>query len=301
LHPQTLTTNGIGIISSSSPISPAHPFVDYINQAKAKGGYAKKTIYDNTSLSRKTIHEFKSEAQLEGVGTWEREYLCELIIDENKAIVPEFFKNKQAIVKESIQRPTHFDVYEAADLGVVHNTHVLFAYWDFERAKVVVEDELVFNRKTTKFLADGIKQKEIDLGYKQIHKRVSDTDQQVIIDLNEEHGLNFIGTLKDNLIAQVNAIRLAFNRGEIEISDKCQVLIRDLEGGIWNKQKTKFEEIDDGSHCDGIAALVYLYRNIEKSKNPFPVVYDKDWHYNHTLEDNQEKEVFAQAFRRSNR
>lgn len=297
LHPQTLTTNGIGIISSSSPISPAHPFTSYINKAKKVGAYFKKTIYDNKSLSDKTIEEFKVEAETEGKGTWEREYLCELIIDENKAIVPEFYKNKSNIVKKEIERPRYFDAYESADLGVVHNTHVLFAYWDFLRAKLVIDDELVFNRKTTKFLADGIKQKETELGFHQVYKRLSDTDQQVIIDLNEEHGLNFIGTLKDNLLAQINSVRLAFNRGEIEINERCRILIRDLEGGIWNKNKTKFEEIDDGSHCDGIAALIYLYRNLDKSKNPYPVVLETDWHYNHIETRNKDADTLALAFK----
>lgn len=279
LHPQTLTTGGFGIISSSSPRTPAHAFVKYIRKAQEQNAYIKKTIYDNDSLTKEIIVEYAEEAGGVESTTFRREYLCELIVDETAAIVPEFYKLKPKVVVHNYTRPTHFEAYEAADLGVVHNTHVLFAYWDFLRAKLVIEDELVFNHQTTQYLADGIKRKEQELNYTNVYKRVSDTDAQVIMDLNILHDLNFIPTQKDELRAQVNAVRLAVTRGEIEIHERCKVLISDLEYGIWDDNKRKFEEKDDGSHCDGVAALIYLWRNVDKSRNPFPITLDPNMYY----------------------
>lgn len=297
LHPQTLTTGGFGIISSSSPRTPAHSFVKYIRKAQEQNEYIKKTIYDNKSLTPDLIEEYASEAGGVESTTFRREYLCELIVDETAAIVPEFYKLKDKIVVNNYTRPAHFEAYEAADLGVVHNTHVLFAYWDFLQAKLVIEDELVFNHQTTQFLADGIKQKEKELGYKNVYKRVSDTDAQVIIDLNLLHDLNFIPTQKDELRAQVNAVRLAINRGEILINERCRVLISDLEYGIWDDHKRKFEEKDDGSHCDGVAALIYLWRNVDKNRNPFPVVLDQSTHYVTMPERNNDATTLFNAFK----
>jgi hypothetical protein len=298
LHPQTLTTNGFGIISSSSPRTPAHAFCDYIRQAQERNSYIKKTIYDNKSLSELTIAEYAEETGGIESTTFRREYLCDLIVDETAAICPEFYRLKDNIVISKIERPDYYEAYESADLGVVHNTHVLFAYWDFLRSKLVVERELVFNYKTTTYLADQIKKIEQELGYKKIYKRISDTDLQIIMDLNILHKLNFIPTQKDDLRAQVNAVRVAINRSEIEIHDSCRQLISDLEFGIWDDNKKKFEEKEDGSHCDGIAALIYLYRNIDKNRNPYPIILDKDKHYVTLPVRNDDALTLSNAFRR---
>jgi hypothetical protein len=48
----------------------------------------------------------------------------------------------------------------------------------------------------------------------------------------------------------------------------------------WNKTRTAFKKLKDspsgqikGGHADALAAIIYLHRNIIKSKNPYPIGY----------------------------
>jgi hypothetical protein len=55
LLPQTLTTGGRTIISSTPPRTPAHYFTQLCNEAKSNEYYSIFTVMDNTSLDQKTI------------------------------------------------------------------------------------------------------------------------------------------------------------------------------------------------------------------------------------------------------
>jgi len=76
LLPQSLLTGGRIILSSTPPVSGAHPFMRFVEAAIAEGAYVKKTIYDNPMVSPAQLEEFKREAGGENSSTWRREYCC---------------------------------------------------------------------------------------------------------------------------------------------------------------------------------------------------------------------------------
>ncbi len=91
LVPQLINTGGKLIMASSSPLSPAHEFAEYIHQAKLGGNYSSFDIYQ-ADYPEDIIAEFCTEAGGPESTTWRREYLNELIVDTEYAIVPEFTK-----------------------------------------------------------------------------------------------------------------------------------------------------------------------------------------------------------------
>lgn len=183
--------------------------------------------------------------------------------------------------------PEYRDCYASADPGWHPDLFaVIFGYWDFRRARLCIEDEIEFSQPTTQDVADGIKRVEERLWSSHFgrmlrehrpddaepYKRVSDTEPQIIFDLTKLHGVNFVGTRKDNKEAQVNETRL-FCRGHmLAIHPRCKRLIAHLKAGIWNKTRSSYEHIAGFGHFDFIDALVYLIRNVDRQHNPYPAV-----------------------------
>jgi hypothetical protein len=272
LMPQFITTDGRLIISSSSPLSPAHDFVNYLERAEASGSLARMTIYEDSRpevIAR--IPEWQAESGGKDSTDWLREYECKIIVDQTLAIVPEFTDGDryQRLVKE-VERPPFFDSYVSMDVGFNDLTAALFGYWDFANAALVIEDELSLNRMTTEHLAAGIKAKEKAHFPKPPLVRVSDTDLIVIHDLNELHNLGFIPTAKDDKEAAVNLLRLLVAKEKLWVHPRCTGLISHLKYGVWNKARSQFDRAEGYGHFDFVDALVYLVRNLRREKNPYP-------------------------------
>lgn len=282
LMPTTLTTNGKIILASTPPKTMDHAFRGYIETASKRGSFVKKTIYDNPMLTPDVIKSYMEESGGENSTSWRREYLCELIVDENFVVIPEFTRMKERIVREW-EVPPWFDRYVAMDIGVTDFTVVLFAYYDFKSAKLIIEDEFVLNSQkwNTEILAKGIKDTEAKYYTNKLtgevkapYKRVSDTNLTVLNDLYQLHRLQFNKTAKDDADAALSNMRVMIGQGRIVINPRCVTLINHLEFAIWDKNKTKIIRSSDHGHYDGVDALKYLVRNVDWNKNPYPAHYD---------------------------
>lgn len=270
--PMVIANHGYMLFGSSAPSSPGHESLSIIQECEAEGTLVKRTIYDCPRWTERQIEQFKREAGGEETTTFRREYLCELVADSERAILPAATAKKmEAIVKTPEPLTYTPDRYVALDIGYRDLTVALFAYWDYLRGKLVIEDELVLkeNTATTDNIAKGIREKEQQLwGGSKPYKRVSDTDPRLIADLRKLSGIEFVATKKDNLMAQVNNANIMILNEQIEIHPRCKVLPTHMKYGLWNKQFTMFERSDALGHCDAVAALVYLIRNITKNHNP---------------------------------
>lgn len=284
LVPTTTMTGGKIIMASTPPKSLDHPFIGFMRKAAFNGSYIKRTIYDNPRLSKEAIDKLAEAAGgYDSVG-FRREYLVELITSDDDAIIPEFSKVKADTIKYW-EKPPHFDTYVSLDIGGKDLTFAIFAYYDFQNAKIVIEDEVVIERRdmVSDYLAAQIKLKEnerfinLDSGEIVTPKRVADNNNVVLLnDLQRKHGLMFVPTLKDDFDAALNNTRLLIKNKKVIINPRCKNLISHLESGIWNKSKTSFARSSEHGHFDGIAALIYLLRNINFDKNPFPADFAGD-------------------------
>ena len=294
LMPQLLTTGGNMVMSGTPPRSPAHKFAVYAAQARAAGNYSEFNIHQ-AGYSPQVIGKFKKEAGGENSTTWKREYMCQFVVDEETAIVPEW---KDEYAKE-VNRDAHlfqfFHLYEAMDVGGRDKNATLFAYYDFPNARLIVEDEVVLagESMTTGNIARTIKVKERELWPERIpkgqpettpeeavgipmHRRVADNNNVILLrDLGREHGLHFMPTSKDDLIAMVNQVRMWVQAGRLIVHPRCQQLIGCLKFGIWTANRDKFDKSAAFGHFDALAALVYLIRNCDTFTNPIPITHDR--------------------------
>lgn len=276
--------DGMIILASTPPKSPAHRFVEYITEAESSslGNYAHKTIYDNSQIDNKTILEYAKESGcvvkngiiVRKTTTFRREYLAEVVTEETFAICPEFNQDTEKSIVKVSPRPPYFDAYVSLDSALIDLSACLFGYWDFVRGKLVIENEVVMNYKdgmNTEMLAGEIRSCELFLwSGKKPYMRVMDPDPILSQDLSTIHGLHFTSTQKDDKEAAVNAMRLMIHAEKIEIHPRCKVTIAHLKYGIWDKTKRKFERSGEFGHFDAIDALVYMVRNLVRGRNPYP-------------------------------
>ena len=297
LRPTLLTTGGKIIMISTPSKSSDHEFIQkYVLPLKTAGLLLILNIYDNPMLSAEVIEELKEDYPTgENDPHYRREYLCEIIRDKDSVVIPEFTPEKEMELVKEMERPPYYDAYTSGDVGFRHLTVYLFAYWDFKKATLVIEDELVMNgpEMTTEKLAERIKEKEKSTfkitnddgstADHPIYMRVMDNNLIMMNDLNKLHGLPFLATEKDNKEAQINNVRMMISNNQIVINPRCKHLIYHVKGASWkegNSVNRIFSELSDtpdhsirGGHADALDALIYLVRNIVRSKNPYP----KNW------------------------
>ena len=272
LMPQLLSANGKLIMASSSPLTPAHEFVEYINAAKLDDSYSSFDIFKG-GYNKDLLLEFCIEAGGKSSTTWRREYLNEVIVDESLAIIPDWKPEYVVDVKHDAFY-NFYHKYCAADWGVRDKTALLWAYYDFRRGKLVVEAEYTCSGtdSTTRNISETIKATEKRLAYGKIHRRPADNNELILLqDLATEFDLHFFPTTKDTLSAMVNEARLWVDSGRVEISKACPELISCLQFAVYADGKRKeFGRSKSLGHYDALAAFIYLIRNIDQHTNPIP-------------------------------
>lgn len=290
LNPQLKTTGGWNLGAGTPPKSTGSEAAQIVQQAEKVGkGYDHCTTFDCPRFSPEEHRAYmQADADLLGMtveeyqltADYRREWLAIIETDPEFAIIPECTPErmegkdgKPALVREMPDVPMFRDRYVGMDLGFApHFTHDLFAYWDFGRQVLVIEDEFQMRRLNDTALAELVKEKEKELwGEHQPFLRVSDNNWPMTIsELAVVHGLVFMPTMKDELHAAIVNVRRWCRQGKIAIHPRCKELIAQLKAGVWNKQRTEFAEVKGFGHFDALAALVYLVRNVIPNQSRVP-------------------------------
>lgn len=170
-----------------------------------------------------------------------------------------------------------YDHYVAIDLGVVDKTAILFGTYYFPRAKLIIEDEVIFqgNHMTSLAIADAIRSTEERLWGEPSRQpfRVSDWNNPLLLqDLSMLHGIYVVNAQKDTVEAMVNQARVFIGAGRLGIKRHCSETLGNLNLGKWNDKKIKpdFQRSVSYGHLDALAALLIMIRNIDQQSNPIP-------------------------------
>lgn len=291
LMPTTLLTKGKILLSSTTPPDPNHDFITYMKDAEPKGNLIKKTIVDAMAdnmgfpgalITPEIVEQIVSSTPGgRESDSFRTEFMCQLIYNSDSAVVPEFTPEVEEDVVKMWRRPPFCDQYVAMDIGFVDMTAVLFGYYDFPNAVLVIEDEILLKGKdvTAARVSELVSEKEKQLWTSTVtgefnppYKRVSDNNLIFLNDLNLTHGLWFLPTEKHDKNSYINKMRTMVSERRIIINPKCHFLIADLKNAMWDKTKKDFKR-GHGTHSDALAALAYLVRNLDENRNPFPANY----------------------------
>jgi hypothetical protein len=278
LFPKLNSTKGKMLLCSTLPKSAAHEYWEIVKKAEYDGTLLKKDIFDCPRYTKEEIDSFAEEVGGYDSVDFQREYKCMMITDQESAVFPEATEEKVNAITIEHKRPAFYDSYAAMDIGFRDYTAVLFGYYDFLKAKVVIEDEILLkgSKVTTNALAMLIKQKEAELYHsKPIYLRVSDNNNPIFLnDLAQEpHKLYFMPTLKDDKDSAISKVRLLIQQEKIIINPRCKTLINHIKYATWNTKRSGFDRDLQNGHFDAADALIYFIRNINMQKNPYPNTY----------------------------
>jgi DNA-binding transcriptional regulator WhiA len=283
LLPTTLITRGKIILASTPPSESEHDFLKFIEEAELKGSLVKKTVYDNPRITKDQLDELINELGGLQTDAAKRELLCEIIKDGSTSVIPEATDELYKEIVMEWPRPPFFDSYVAMDLGFHDLTAVLFGYYDFKSARLIVERELILNGQDLHLdkLTESIKSIESELWtnpltqeVKSPLKRVSDIDYIVFNEIKRISGgaVTFEAAKKDNNEAAINSLRAMLAKRQIIIHPRCTTLLRHLKNVRWKSvnNKEKFARSPDDGHYDAVDALKYMIRALNVTKNPYP-------------------------------
>lgn len=293
LIPTTTLTKGKIVLSSTTPPDPSHEFIKQMVAAERNDTLIRKTIWDavNDNLSepvprhtRESTEEIIQSYAAEGgenSQAFRTEFLCEIIYDSTDSVLPEFTKENQLDSIVTWPRPAFFDAYDAMDVGFKDLTVILFGFYDFHNGVLAIEDELIYEGHKVKasIIGPEILEKEKKLWKNTItgevqkpYKRISDNNLIFLNDLGD-YNCYFSATEKHNKDSFVNKMRTWIASGKIKINPRCKTLISHMQHATWNKERTDFKQSADKGHYDAVAALMYLVRNIDENRNPYPKGY----------------------------
>lgn len=292
LLPALFDSKGYLILTTTPPDEVDHPW-DAIWDAAEAGGYGAAYDIWDTHYPREQIEEWARTYALRAglykpgmdVGEWtklgmatigfRREMLCERVVDAERLILPEW-KPEYAMEWRDKKFFQFWHKYESLDsgAGIMDFTVTLLAHYDWLKGWLVIEDEvgpLKGEEVRTDFLANGIRAAEIARGYRELHRRVGDNNNKILLqDLAGIHKLPFMPARKDDLIAMVNQARLWISAGRVRVHPRCKYLLGCLKNGTWNKQRDDWSHTMTWGHFDALAALIYLIRSVDVVSNPIP-------------------------------
>jgi hypothetical protein len=259
-------------------LSTEHEFKDIYESNQLKGDAIRKTIMDNTSVSAQTRDEFIAESGGYESTETRREYFCEWVTDSEYAVIPEW---REHFIEETERTEYYqfYDVYCSMDIGGRDKTAIVWGYYDFKRARLIIEHEAILTGQDTtpSKIADAVREIE-NLYYpgKRI-KRWADNNNVILLqDLSLTHKINFNPTGKDLKLAMVADARTMIGAERVILHPRVIEVAGCLRSAIWDKTKTTFMRSGLYGHFDALDALIYLIRNLDEVTNPIPYLYNVD-------------------------
>jgi hypothetical protein len=241
------------IVISTPPESPEHYFVEMIRRAQVQsnGYYLCLTIDDISDLDPSERKRLLDEVGGEQSTTAQREFFCRIIIDADRAIAPSFQPRHVAkLTTDHIKWGLFGDSGGVRDLTVF-----LEAGYSHDLGKVIMRDELWFPKGTpTSVIVQSVKER-----WPNHLTLILDAAGQLLIDY-ASLGLPAALPQKDDFGAGLLLLNNAFHNDRAVIDPSCALLVRTVEGGMLNKQRSDYERTESLGHCDAAAAAIYALR-----------------------------------------
>lgn len=279
-----LPRNGNMLLLSTPPVTPDHAFKQYCDEAKLEGAYSQFTIRDS-HYTLEQQDKFIKAVGGEKSAKARREYFCEFVIDTDFQIIPEW-NDKYVQPAKRDKNWKYWFKYLSLDPGWTDFSVCIFGWYNWSTKTLIIAGEIMLKspEQTTDLLAQTIiaKEKELFEGA-EVKKRISDNNAPSLLrDFTLRHKLYFSPVESKTLLeVMVSDVREVVKDGRLLVDPSCLQLLGCLRNGVFTKTKAgnrgkEFARSKAYGHYDGLAALIYLIRELDQVTNPLPPVADRD-------------------------
>ncbi len=265
------------------PKIPDHPFIlDTLPRAEMNGALQIYTIEDNKALTPEQYEACVRRAGGRDTDDFKREYLCMLIRDRNKVVIPDF-DEKVHVRDFDVPLATNFEIF--VDWGGVRDlTVALLTGFDFYNAVDLYIDEMVWKANTpTETIVKDLMRWQTAHSIQNIY---CDAPGQLLVDLRETHKMTTQLPIKGDWEAGVNQLAVRYAQKKLLMHSRCKLLIQTCRSGTFNDRKTDFERTSTLGHCDAIAAQMYANRGMNR-ESPYPA---QVWSHDHMFQRPREEQ-----------
>jgi hypothetical protein len=291
-YPQGTLTGAKRIFSCTPPDDISSYYIQEIHpRLSVKNKLITLTIYENPLLTAERITQIEDDMGGKDSPEFRRQYLCELIPNNESRIVPEFNEDKHVYtiekdkcVEYGEQRiPQLYQYFICADTATDDNTAILVGYFDHHNQKLVIEEEYVKNNINLTEIAieiNRLKDKYLPYCFD------GDKNLKIIIDgfslerkeYREMHGIQHSYPIKGKVEENIAHLRSGFVNEKIEINDKCERLKWELKNCVWKKTlpgvTKQIDRNERQKHGDAIMALTYIFRAVNWRFRPEGIEYN---------------------------
>lgn len=276
IGPQLLRSGGRLVHVTSPSREPDHYIhSETLPKCELNHSIHRYSVYDNPQLSDEQIN--KAIELCGGTDTiaWRREYLAEIVRDDQVVCIPEFNFNSHVSDFSYFEYANFLTTIDAG--GVRDKTVALLLSYDLRDSIIRVHSERVFSANTSSdIIIESVRNMEDGIN---VHQRFADAPGQLLIDWSSKHNYQTTLPYKDDWEAGLNALRLLFRQNKILISKQCPFLSATLHSATFNKNKTDFERTEVLGHMDALAALMYGVRMIDRVTNRHPMpIYSQEYY-----------------------
>lgn len=283
VFPSLFSTDGYMLISSTPADTRSHPLFTYRQQAEVEGWIIKITMdqasqMDPDIYSRDRIDEWKKDTlkAIDGLEIWQREYDCKWVINRRKLAVPEWDSSTMVMSPSPDPYYQFYHHYHGIDWGYKDFTAIIFATYNFRKARLEVERELTYagSEVRSDLLSErmNIQTHHLWGNDAKLWRQVSDCADPVLInEINKYKGMSFVPVEKAHTLeAMLNEFRVLVAQGKVVVNPSCQMTIHCLETAVWTDRRDKLDQDIYAHHFDHLMALVYLTRVLDMNTNPIP-------------------------------
>lgn len=258
LTPQLLHTQGRKVHLTTPPLFMDHPIVtEVVPNTKKNNVFFKFTIFDNPMLKKEQIEDAVRESGGEDTPAFRRNYLCEVVKDEESLIAGQFSEEEHVFRGKPLY-------YEGQSLSVVGDwggiqdktvilicskhkgilfIHKEFAYEANCESRTVFFDLARFEKTSGALLRQ--------------QPYVIDGPASLLMDFYNHYQIVINSPLRKRFEDAVSLLRQKLYESSIRIHESCSLLIETLKYGALNNKKNDFVRHTKYGHCDAIAALCY--------------------------------------------
>ena len=266
LTPQLLHTRGRKIHLTTPPTQLDHPLITKTMPAtKEKLAFFHYTVFQNPLLTDEQIEDAVRESGGAQTAAFKRNYLCELVKDEESLVVPQFDPLIHVYEEEMLYPGQELTI--VGDLGGVRDKTAIF-FCSKHNSILYVHAELTYPALTESkrmFLDIHSKAKELGVMLDKIF--YIDAPHAMTIDFwhNFKQVVNVPKKLRFD--EMISTLRQVFYRQEIQIHKSCTFLIQSLTYCNLTSNQKDFERTQSFGHADAIAGLAYATWSVRETSH----------------------------------